>query len=152
MRSVEGEESPCRILASIAIVSPWRTTFGASRPDMEIATKRRRRSTAVGGAQSVEDKMNVEHPTGFWWCSLTQTKMKRQFSGHAVPQRLCENLINVLKLLANLQIDGDSPIQNIVTGLREKGKERSLRSFIASDNCCGVKVGHLRRASGPSRS
>ena len=30
---------------------------------------------------------------------------------HAVPQGLCENLINALKLLANKQKDGDSPIQ-----------------------------------------
>ena len=30
---------------------------------------------------------------------------------HAIPQGLCENLINALKLLANQQKDGDSPIQ-----------------------------------------
>ena len=39
---------------------------------------RRRRSTAVGGVQSVED-LNGEHPTGFWQCSSVQTKMKRKF-------------------------------------------------------------------------
>ena len=38
------------------------------------------------------------------------------FRAHAVPQGLCENLISALKLLANQQRDGDSPIQNIVTG------------------------------------
>ena len=39
------------------------------------------------------------------------------FRAHAVPQGLCENLINALKVLANQQKDGDSPIQNIITGL-----------------------------------
>ena len=43
------------------------------------------------------------------------------FRAHAVPQGLfCEILINALELLANQQRDGDSPIQNIVTGLIEK--------------------------------
>ena len=39
---------------------------------------------------------------------------------HAVPQGLCEHLIHALNLLANQRGDGDSPIQNIVTGLREE--------------------------------
>ena len=48
----------------------------------------------------------------FWSCSPAQTKMKRQFfRAHAVPQGLCENLVNALKLLANQQREGDSPIQ-----------------------------------------
>ena len=56
---------------------------------------------------------------------------------HALPQGLCDNLINALKLLANQQKDGDSPIQNIVKGLKEKCRElitNGLRSFIALDN------------------
>ena len=104
--------------------------------------------TAVGGVQSVEKDMNGEHPTGFWWCRLAQTKMKRRFSGHMrSPQGLCENLINAFKLLANQQKDGDSPIQNIILGLEEKCRERitnGLRSFITSDNYSAVEVGHLR--------
>ena len=66
----------------------------------------------------------------------------------------CENLINALKLLANQQKDGDSPIQNIIMGLKEKCRERitnGLRSFIASDNCSAVEVGHLRRGQRPFR-
>ena len=39
------------------------------------------------------------------------------FTAHAASQGLCEHLINALKLLANQQTDGDSPIQRIVTGL-----------------------------------
>ena len=42
------------------------------------------------------------------------------FRAHAVPQGLCENLINALELLANQQRDDDSPIQNIVTASRKK--------------------------------
>ena len=39
------------------------------------------------------------------------------FRAHAVPQGHCESLINAPKLLANQQRGGDSPSQNIVTGL-----------------------------------
>ena len=85
--------------------------------------------------------MNGEHPTGFWWCSSAQTKMKRKFSRRMRSRKDCENLINALKLLANQQKDGDSPIQNIVKGLREKSRQpvtNGLRSFIASDNDSAV--------------
>ena len=71
-----------------------------------------------------------------------------EFKAHAVPQGLCEHLINALKLLANQQTDGDSPIQNIVTGLREISRDgimSGLRSFIEIDNHSAVAVGHLRR-------
>ena len=64
--------------------------------------------------------MNGEHQTGFWWCSSAQTKKRRTFSGRKRSCKDFENLINALKLLANNQRDGDSPIQNIVTGFREK--------------------------------
>ena len=39
------------------------------------------------------------------------------FKAHAVPQGLCSNLINALKLLTNQQEDGDGLPQNIVTNL-----------------------------------
>ena len=42
------------------------------------------------------------------------------FKAHAVPLGLYDNLINALKLLANQQKDGDSPIQSIVAGLHER--------------------------------
>ena len=64
--------------------------------------------------------------------SASQAKV---FKAHAVPQGLCENLINALKLLANWQKDGDGPIQNIVTILRErnrKGIMEGLRNFFLS--------------------
>ena len=100
--------------------------------------------------------MNREHPIGFWWCSSAQTKKRRKFSGRTRSRKdFCgENLINALKLLANQQRDGDSPIQSIVTGLREKSRERitnGLRRFIARDIHCAVEVGHLRKSQRPFR-
>ena len=36
---------------------------------------------------------------------------KKVFKALAAPRGLCENLVNMLKLLANQQKDGDSPIR-----------------------------------------
>ena len=44
----------------------------------------------------------------------TNKDEEKVFRAHAVPQGLCENLINALKLLANQQKYGDSPTQNII--------------------------------------
>ena len=49
--------------------------------------------------------------------SVNQAKVFK--AAHAVPQGLCGNLINALKLLANQQEDGDGLLQNIVTNLCE---------------------------------
>ena len=52
---------------------------------------------------------------------------------------LCENLINALKLLANQQKDGDSPIQNIIMVLEENCRGRvtnGLRSIIIGQLQC----------------
>ena len=46
------------------------------------------------------------------------------FTAHAAPLRICDNLINALKLLANQQKDGDGPKQSIVTGLHERSRKR----------------------------
>ena len=88
-----------------------RTMFGAYRRDTETAT-RERRSTAVGGVRCVEAHTNGERPTGYWWCSSVPMPMKQRCS-------------NALKLLANKQTDGDSPIQSIVAGLRERSRKES---------------------------
>ena len=69
------------------------------------------------------------------------------FKAHAVPQDLCGNLINALKLLPNQQEDGDGLIRNIVTNLGEvirKGLMEGLRNFIQVDNHRAFEVGHLR--------
>ena len=76
----------------------------------------------------------------------TNEEEAKVFRAHAIPQGLCENLITSLKLLSNQQGDGDSPIQNIVAGLREKSEKnterttKGLRSFTAQDNHCAVEV------------
>ena len=43
-----------------------------------------------------------ERPTGYWWCKqVTVPVQAKVFKAHALPQGVCENLINALKLLAN---------------------------------------------------
>ena len=76
-----------------------------------------------------------------------QAKVSR---AHAAPQGTCENLINSLKLLTNHQKDGDSSVENVVTGLLEKSRKDimdRLRKFIEVDNHGAVKVGGLRRGT-----
>ena len=68
------------------------------------------------------------------------------FKAHAAPLCLCDNLINALKLLANQQKDGDSPIQSIVTGLQDKSRKGimdGLTRFIEADS----HSGDLRRGT-----
>ena len=92
------------------------------------------RSTAVGGPQSVEKNMNGE-----------RHKLLVVQTGESA-QGLCGNLINALKLLANQQKDGDSPIQSIVTGRCERSRKEimeGLRNFIKDDNHCALEVGYL---------
>ena len=79
--------------------------------------------------------------------SASQAKV---FKAFAVSQGLCENLINALKLLANQQKDGDSPIQSIVTGLcarSRKGLVDGLRNFIEVDNDSALDVGCLKEVT-----
>ena len=64
-------------------------------------------------------------------------ELAKVFRAHAVPQGLCGNLVNALKLLANQQGDGDGLIQNIVTNFCEesrKGLTNVLREFMKIDN------------------
>ena len=72
------------------------------------------------------------------------------FKAHAAPFGLCDNLINALKLLANQQKDGDSPIRSIVTGVHHRNRRGimdGLRRFIEADNPGAVDVGDLRRGT-----
>ena len=79
--------------------------------------------------------------------SFEQAKV---FKAHAVPQGLCANLINALKLLANQQEDGDGLLQNIVKDLGKesrRGLTDGLREFIKVDNERALGVGALRRGT-----
>ena len=46
------------------------------------------------------------------------------FRAHAAPPGVCDNWINLLKLLTNQQKDGDSLVESIVTRLLEKTRKR----------------------------
>ena len=84
--------------------------------------------------------------------SVNQAKV---FKAHAVPQGLCGNLINALKLLANQQEDGGDLKQNIVTNLCErsrKGLTEGLRNFKQVDVHRASEVGHLREGLGKIES
>ena len=60
--------------------------------------------------------LNGERPTGHWWQTGASASQANVSNARAVPQGLCENLINAFKLLANQQKDGDSPIQSMCSG------------------------------------
>ena len=106
------------------------------------------------GAQSVEKNTtgsNRQALGGETGESLNQAKV---FQARAVPQGLCGNLINALKLLANQQEDGDGLIQNIVTNLGErsrKGVTNGLREFIKIDNQRALEVGYVSKGMGKFR-
>ena len=73
--------------------------------------------------------------------SFEQAKVLK---AHAVPQGLCANLINALKLLAKQQEDGDGLLQNIVTNLGKesrRGLTDGLRKFIKVDKKRALDVG-----------
>ena len=80
--------------------------------------------------------------------SVEQAKV---FKARAVPQGLCANLVDALKLLANQEEDGDGLFQNIVKDLGKesrKGLTDGLRDFIRVDNERALDVGSLRRGTG----
>ena len=102
-----------------------------------------------------------------WWCAVCGGKYEwrapnrilvvqlgananevKVFEAHAAPLGLCDNLINALKLLANQQKDGDSPIQKHCH--RPTRSRRGIldgpRSFIQPDNRRAVDVGHCVNA------
>ena len=80
--------------------------------------------------------------------SFEQAKV---FKAHAVPQGLCANLINALKLLPNQQEDGEGLPQNVVTNCGKgsrNGLTDGLRDFIRVDSDRALDVGALRRGTG----
>ena len=87
----------------------------------------------------------------FGRANLESFEQALAFKAHAVPQGLCANLVNALKLLANQQEDWDGLLQNIVTNLGKgsrKGLTDGLREFIWVDNERALDVGALRRGTG----
>ena len=60
-------------------------------------------------------------------------------------------MINELKLLANQQNDGDSPVWMIVPGEKSAKRSDGLRLFVAADNYAAVNVGIWRKKRGQRR-
>ena len=120
--------------ARIATVSPLKITFGGSQGKKKHTTW----SCAICGEKYdwKQPNMLLVVQTGD---SMDQAKV---FKANAVPQGLCENLINALKLLANQQEDGDGLLQNIVKDL---GNERAQK---VSRNESALEVGYLDRGMG----
>ena len=133
------EESQCRTCARIATVSLWKTTFGGLVG--RKSTKWWCATCGTGGNR-----------TSFWSCKTRESfEQAKVFKAQAVPQGLCANLINALKLLANQQEDGDGLPQIIVTNLgmgSRKDLTDGLRQFIKVDNERALDVGELRRGTG----
>ena len=66
-----------------------------------------------------------------------RNEQAKVFKAYAVPQGLCANLVDAVKLLANQQEDGDGLLQNIVKNLGKesrRGLTGGLREFIKVDN------------------
>ena len=111
---------------------------------MGIEGTRRRQPQKEEALQLVvEANTTGERPTAYWWYSSAKV-----FKAHALLLELSDNLINALKLLANQQNDGDSPIQSIVTGLHER--TRRLRRLIKADNRRAASTKQLMEKSGKS--
>ena len=136
------EESQCRTCARTATVSLWKTTFGGSLGEKPQS----------GGAQICGEKYDWKQPNRLLVVQTVDSfEQAKVFKAHAVPQGLCTNLINALKLLANQQEDGDGLLQNIVKDLGKesrRGLTDGLREFVKVDNERALDVGALRRGTG----
>ena len=66
-----------------------------------------------------------ERQTGDWWYNSVNANEVKVSRAHAAPHGECDNSSNALKLLANQQKDGDSPIQSIAK--RHHGWAKELR-------------------------
>ena len=104
-----GRDSPCRTCVLIATASPAR--FGWSLLGMK-------RNSATDGVLLVAASTIWRAPNRV--LVIQDHKNRRNakvFRAHAAPQGMCDNLSNALKLLANQQKDGDSPVKMVVQGL-----------------------------------
>ena len=122
---------------------PGRLRFGGSLLE---------RSTPAGGVRFLENSTIGSNRDRLLVVQAGESvEQAKVFKEHAIPQGLCENLINALKLLANQQEDGDGLLQSIVTYLGKgsrKGLTHGLRDFSKVDNHRALDVGELRRGTG----
>ena len=80
--------SLCRICAHIAVAFLLRIIFGGSRRQKETATTKSR-STAVGGAQSVEKNMNGDRPKDHWWYKQVSVPVRQRFLKRMRHRKVC---------------------------------------------------------------
>ena len=91
-------ESQCPTSARIGTVSLWKTTFGGSLG----------RNPRSGGAKFRRERYDWRQPNRLLVVQTGESfEQAKVFKAHAVPQGLCANLINALKMLAKQQEDGD---------------------------------------------
>ena len=137
--TVPGEEirksqASCTVPVHVLSVNKDSPRFSANLWQRKIPVQRQR---------VVDQSEQIKMLTGR--DSFDQAKV---FRAHAVPQGLCANLINALKLLANQQEDGDGLLQNIVKDLGKKSRRGlmdGLREFIEVDNERAMDVGALHQ-------
>ena len=58
----------------------------------------------------------------------TDRREAEVFRAHCAPLGVCDTLINALKLLANQQKDGDSPVKSVVTRLMKEAEKELWRA------------------------
>ena len=125
------EESRCPTCVRIATVSLWKIISGGS-PGEKGAT--------LGGARSVEKKRLEATKQAFFFVQTGESiEQAKVFQAHAVPQGMCANLINALKL--------QSVVKNLGKESR-KGLTEGLREFVKIDNERALEVGYLNRGIG----
>ena len=122
----------CRTRVFIVIVSHLNITFRGSLLGAE-------RRSAASGARLVAASMISGLRTGYWsfkTAHITEKTKFLAFMRHHIG--ICDKLSNALKLLTHQQKDGDSPVEESVTGLFVGERSRSIimdriRKFIEVD-------------------
>ena len=124
----EWDVSLCRTYALTVIASRLRTTFGVSPLGMAG-------SNVTGGVRRVAAGTIGGLRTGsVSYKTARGPREAKVFRADAASQRLCDNLIDSLRLSTNQQKDGDSPFGKFLQVCWRKVAAESWTKFIAVDN------------------
>ena len=119
----------------------WKTFSGGSLLDTE-------RSSAAGvRSAGVQCNWKVPHRILVKKQDSTDRREAKVFRAHAARQGVCDNLINALRLLANQQKDGDSPVEMVVLDFQEKSRLTKVGKKSAQYNGRAQNVHHGRQPS-----
>ena len=105
------------------------------------------RSTAVGGARSVEKNVNGERPTGYWWYKKVSVPVRQSFSKRMRHRKVWWKFAQCAQAVGEPAEKMKSPILSVVTGFGErsrKGIMEGLGKLSTSNNHCALDVGLLR--------